>query len=111
MRIALIPVSILALAACDMAIPDFRGGGTGAAAPAAAPVVPATPISAKDRFVAAAEANGCVLNAGNVATVMTEAQLSAGDLENIMLTLVSEGRAKPAGDSAFTITTPACATA
>ena len=111
MRYALIPASFLALAACDMTIPDFRGGGTGEVAPAAAPAAPAAPVSAKERFVAAAEANGCVLNSGNVATVMTEAQLSAGDLENIMLTLVSEGRAVAAGDAAFTITTPACASA
>lgn len=107
MRYALIAVSILALSACDLTIPDFRGGGNTEVA--AAPVVPASPVSAKERFVAAAEANGCVLNAGNVATVMTEAQLSAGDLENIMLSLVSEGRATPAGDSAFTITTANCA--
>ena len=110
MRFALIPVSLLALSACSLEIPDFRMGAD--AEPAAAPAAPApNPLSAKERFVAAAEANGCVLNAGNVATVMSEAQLSAGDLENIMLTLVSEGRATPAGDSAFIITTPACAAA
>jgi len=110
MRIALIPASLLALSACSMEIPDFRGGADADAEPAAMDT-PADPISAKERFVAAAEANGCSLNADNVATVMSEAQLSAGDLENIMLALVAEGRATPAGDAAFTITTPACAAA
>lgn len=109
MRYALIPVSLLALSACTMEIPDFRMGGT-EPEPASATEAPVTAISAKERFVAAAEANGCVLNADNVAKVMSEAQLSAGDLENIMLTLVSEGRAAPASDSAFTITTANCTT-
>ena len=111
MRFAVIPLSLVALSACSLEIPDFRAGGAGADAAPAAMETPSEPISAKERFVAAAEANGCSLNADNVATVMTEAQLSAGDLENIMLALVAEGRATPAGDSAFTITTPACTSA
>ena len=109
MRFAVIPVSILALSACSIEIPDFRGGGADSAPESAAADTPVSPVSAKERFVAAAEANGCVLNADNVATVMEEAQLTAGDLENIMLALVDDGRATPASDSSFTITTPACA--
>jgi len=107
MRYALIPVSLLALTACSLEMPDFREGGMGADT-AAAPEAPAAPISAKERFVAATEANGCVFNADNVATIMSAAELSAGDLENILTELVDEGRATPSGDAAFAITTPAC---
>ncbi|WP_333715125.1 hypothetical protein [Yoonia sp.] len=110
MRFALIPVSLLALSACAVQMPDFRAGGMGPTEPAAAPVPQPTtsPISAKERFVAATEANGCVFNAANVGTIMSAAELSAGDLETILTDLVAEGRARPSGDAAFTITTPAC---
>lgn len=112
MRYALIPVSFLALSACAVTMPDFRPvGGVAAPEPAIAPQAPVMPTSAKERFVAAAEANGCGLNAGNVTTVMAEAQLTSGDLETILTDLVAEGRATPVGDSAFRLTTPACATA
>ncbi len=109
MRFALIPVSFLALSACALEIPDFRGGGLTAPAEEPVAAAPASPVSAKERFVAAAEANGCVLNADNVATVMNEAQLSTGDLQNILLSLSSEGRAVPAENDSFRLTTPACA--
>ena len=108
MRITLIPVSFLALSACALEIPDFRGDGSATPPEATVPDTPAQPVSAKERFVAAAEANGCVLNATNVGAVMSEAQLSAGDLENILLALVSEGRAAPAEGDSFRITTANC---
>jgi hypothetical protein len=110
MRYALIPVTFLALTACSIEMPDFRAGGMGATEPAAAPLAEPTtsPVSAKERFVAATEANGCVFNAANVGTIMSAAELSAGDLETILTDLVAEGRARPSGDAAFTITTPAC---
>jgi hypothetical protein len=108
MRYVLIPVSLLALTACSFDVPDFRAGVMGAAEPAAAPEPTTSPVSAKERFVAATEANGCVFNADNVGTIMAAAELSAGDLENILTDLVNEGRATPSGDAAFRITTPAC---
>lgn len=114
MRNTLIPLACLALSGCAVAIPDFRPMGTASPAPVVAPVAPvapAAPMSAKERFVSAAEANGCVLNSGNISTVMTEAELTSGDLQTILPSLVDEGRASPAGGSAFAITTPACGTA
>ena len=108
MRYALVPLSFLALTACSLEIPDFRAGGMAAAPEATQQAPAASPISAKERFVAATEANGCVFNAANVGTIMAAAELSAGDLETILTELVSEGRARPSGDAAFTITTPAC---
>ena len=112
MRRYFIPMTLIALAACDMPVPDMRPSAPVAAAPAAVEApAPANPVSAKERFVAAAEANGCELNSNNVTTVMTEARLTAGDLQNIVLALVAEGRAVAADDSTFRITTPACTTA
>ena len=107
MRHLILPIALVAVAGCDMAVPDLRPSADSAPVTAAAPV-PAQPVSAKERFVSAAEANGCVLNADNVSAVMAEAQLSAGDLENILPSLVDEGRATLGENDSFRLTTANC---
>ena len=68
------------------------------------PVPAPNPRSAKERFVAAVEANGCVMTAQNVRTIMDEATVGTGDLENIIVSLQAEGRAAPDGANIRVIT-------
>lgn len=68
------------------------------------PVPAPNPQSAKERFVAAVEANGCVMTAQNVRTIMDQATVGTGDLENIIVSLQSEGRATPDGANIRVIT-------
>ena len=108
-QLSLLP--FIALAACT--IPDFRTGSDDApmatdAAPVVAPV--ANPQSAKERFVSAAEANGCVVNSSTSAAILSGATLSVEDLGQVMQQLVSEGRGEVAADGqSFRVTTGACA--
>ena len=111
MRRFTIPMTLIALAACDMPVPDMRPSAPVAAAPAAieAPAPVATPMSAKERFVSAAVANGCVVNESNSATILAGATLSVEDLARIMSELKAEGRGEIAADGrSFRITSDGC---
>ena len=93
---------ILALSACVSTV----------SVPATAPeaVAPVTPNSAKARFVAAAEANGCVVNEATSPAILAGATLSVEDLARIMTELRAEGRGEIAADGrSFLVTTGACA--
>jgi hypothetical protein len=105
----LILLSVLSVSACDLAIPDFRGEPQ--VQPAAVVVPPlVNPQSAKERFVSAAEANGCVVNSSTSAAILSSATLSVDDLGQIMQQLVTEGRGEIAADGqSFRVTTGACA--
>ncbi len=93
---------ILALSACATAVP--------VSAPAPEAAAPATPNSAKARFVAAAEANGCVVNEATSPAILAGATLSVEDLARIMTELRAEGRGEIAADGrSFRVTTGACA--
>ncbi len=74
------------------------------------PPVTVNPQSAKERFVQAAEANGCVVNAQTAPVILADATLSQEDLARIMTELKAEGRGGVAADGqSFTVTTGACA--
>lgn len=110
MKRSLVALGCLTLAACaDMTPP----GGLGASAPAPTPepVAPAaTPMSAKERFVAAAEANGCVVNEATSPAILAGATLSVDDLARILTELQTEGKGTVAADGqSFQVTTGACA--
>ncbi len=109
MKRSLIAVGCLTLAACaDMTPPS---GPVGAApAPVAPPVVEATPMSAKDRFVSAAQANGCVVNEATSPAILAGATLSVDDLARILTELQAEGKGAVSADGqSFQVTTGACA--
>ncbi|MEL6841353.1 MAG: hypothetical protein AAFP85_18870 [Pseudomonadota bacterium] len=94
--------SLIGLTACAVPVPV---GGPVVAVPVPAEPEPApNPQSAKERFVAAVEANGCVMTAGNVRTIMEQATVGTGDLENIIVALQAEGRAAADGANIRVIT-------
>lgn len=99
-------LSFVAVAACAVPIPVQ----TPVPAPVIAPQPAPIPGSAKERFVQAAEANGCEVNKQNSAAILTDATLSVDDLARIMTELKTEGRGEIAADGqSFRITTGVCA--
>lgn len=104
-------LGFVAVSGCGLAIPDFRGGGsTPVAQPMPEPPAPTVnPLSAKERFIASAADNGCVVNSQTSAAIMAGATLSADDMGQIMQSLVAEGRGEIAADQqSFRVTTGAC---
>ncbi|SFS06682.1 hypothetical protein [Yoonia litorea] len=109
MRYALIPLSFVALSACSLEIPDFRNGMEAAPAAVEVPEVPVAPQSAKERFVSAAVANGCVVDETNSATILAGATLTVEDLARIMTELKNEGRGEIAADGqSFRVISDGC---
>ena len=95
----LVFVPFLALAACDGGIPDFRNFGG----------APAVEVPAKERLASAIEANGCVVNAGNIGTILTEAAVPSAESEALLTALATEGRLADGGDETLRLTAAACA--
>lgn len=90
-------VSLAGLAACAAPIPVAGPVVAVPVPPEPEPAPAPNPLSAKERFVAAVEANGCVMTAQNVRAIMSQATVGTGDLENIIVSLTNEGRAVPDG--------------
>ncbi|WP_373353063.1 hypothetical protein [Pseudoroseicyclus sp. CXY001] len=84
-----------------------RGAGAGNAS-APAPEVPAMPSSAEDRLVTAIEAQGCVLTAANVDSVLVSAGLTTEELRVVTEQLVSSGRAELSGEGAIRVISSSC---
>jgi hypothetical protein len=102
-------IGFIGLAGCSLEIPDFRGGGTVAPPPVAAPAPITLPQSAKERFIATTAANGCTLNSTNSALILEQATLSRADLARIMTELKAEGRGQIAADgTSFQLMTSGC---
>ena len=78
------------------------------AATGASMAAPAPQLTAKERFVAAAEASGCVINATTMAGIMANATISQAELPPIMVELEAEGRLVADGDAAARVVTEAC---
>ena len=94
--------SFVGLSACVAPIPvPAPAPGTD---PAAAPVPAPNPMSAKERFVSAVEANGCTMTASNLPTILDQATVGPNELESIIIALTMEGRAAPAGANIRVIT-------
>ena len=76
--------------------------------PAAAPApMPAT-LAPKERLVAAIAANGCVLTATNVNTILGQAQITQPDLRALTAELAAEGRAEVSGEGTIRVLTATC---
>jgi hypothetical protein len=84
---------------------------TGSAAPATMAPAPA-PVAAfaapKDRLVSAIEDQGCLLTSANVASVLTQANLTQEDLLRLAPELASEGRAEVSGSGSIRVLTNRC---
>ncbi|MGZ9810446.1 hypothetical protein ACXN5S_08275 [Pseudoroseicyclus sp. H15] len=124
MKAAFALMAIAGLAACSVnpdritggpdqsPLIEFNGGlfgGTTTSTPAAqAPETPVVPANAEDRLVAAIEANGCVLTAGNVDSVLLQANLTTDQLRAVTETLVDAGRAELSGEGAIRVMSTNC---
>lgn len=111
-RFLLIPV-VLGLAACsDLSVPDFRNTGTATAPAAAAPVeavpTPTVQLSDKDRLLTAIEANGCVITAGNVGAILTQASINAEQLASLTMELETDGLLSPDGTDTVRLSSSNC---
>ena len=109
-----LPAILLVTAGCDSMI-DFRdrivGSDSADVAPAAMEPAPMAQATAKERFVTAAEGQGCVVSADTIAAIMTDATISQSELGAIVTELEAEGRAVVEGDAAVRIVSDGCPTA
>ena len=74
----------------------------------AAPVFIPSNIAPKERLVAAIAANGCVLTAANVDTILLQAQLMQPELRPLTNELAAEGRAEVSGEGTIRVLTETC---
>lgn len=89
----LILLSFVALTAC------MDAGGMGMSLPG---------MSAEDRFVAAMENNGCILNQANTARVLQEADVTPEQVTEIVEGLAAEGKIEPSIGASLRIVTDRC---
>lgn len=102
-------VAFVALSACaypvGMQAPQPRSAMV--IAPPPAPTV--NPGSARERFLAAAAANGCEVNASNTSAILASATLSQDDLARVMTELRTSGGGEIGADGrSFRVTTGRC---
>lgn len=99
-------VCFVGASACSVAPPVFFPAPQAMPAPIPQPA----PQSAKQRFINAAAANGCIVNETNSALILANATLSVEDLGRVMTELRAEGGGEIAADGrSFRVTTGACA--
>jgi hypothetical protein len=110
MKRALMLVPLLTLAACayPMGGPAPQPMPAAVVAPPPPPPV-VNPGSARERFLAAAAANGCEVNSANTSAILAAATLSQPDMARVMTELRSEGGGEIAPDGrSFRVTTGRC---
>lgn len=98
-------LALIAMSACTT-VTDLRerfGGGDPMPAADVGPV-----LSAKERFVAAAETQNCVVNPETVNTIMADATVSIDEMGSIVTELEAEGRAVPEGDLSLRVISDNC---
>ena len=101
-------IAFAALSACVVPVPVTAPVTPVAPIEEAAPVV--NPLSAKERFVSAAEANGCIVDETTAPAILAGATLSQDELARILTELQNEGAGRIAADGrGFEVTTGACA--
>lgn len=101
-RLAILALSLsLTLSGCGM-IPLRMSDHRAAPTP-----VPAT-LTPKERLVAAIAANGCVLTADNVGTILSQSQVAQADVRALTNELAAEGRAEVSGEGTIRVLTDTC---
>ena len=101
-RLALIP-ALIAVSACSNGIPDVLRP-----APTVEPAPEVVQLTAEERFITAAEANGCVINPTTITPIMAQASLSQDDVVRIVSQLSEAGRATTDGDASVRLTGGNC---
>jgi hypothetical protein len=92
---------VLTLSGCGM-VP--MGMSNTQVAPTPMPAV----LTPKERLVAAIAANGCLLTASNVNTIVAQAGISQPDLRVLTGELAAEGRAEVSGEGTIRVLTDTC---
>jgi hypothetical protein len=95
-RSPLVLAALAGLAACAAAAPPPR------------PVGAAATVAPQDRFVAAVEAEGCVLTNGNLGAVLLRANLTQAELPAITAGLEAQGRIESPGEGSLRILSDNC---
>lgn len=103
-RIAILGLA-LSLSGCGM-LPLRMSGHQAVPAPLPA-AIPAT-LAPKERLVAAIAANGCVLTAANVSTILSQSQVPQADVRALTNELATEGRAEVSGEGTIRVLTDMC---
>lgn len=101
-RLVLIP-ALVALSACSNGIPAVLQP-----TPSVAPAPEVVQLTAEERFISAAEANGCVINPDTITPIMAQASLSQDDVVRIVSGLSEAGRATTDGDASVRLTGGNC---
>ncbi len=102
-------VSLLGLAACDVV--DLRPMLATVTAPEAlvpSSAVAAPILTAKERLVLAIEGQGCELNKDNVGVILSDATISADELQSIIPQLQAEGRVAVKDTGAIRVNSSNC---
>ena len=99
-RLAILGLA-LTLSGCGM-IPLRMSDNRAAPTP-----MPAT-LTPKERLVAAIAANGCVLTADNVSTILSQSQVPQADVRALTNELAAEGRAEVSGEGTIRVLTDTC---
>ena len=99
---------LVAVAGCDVIdirpmLPNVQPTPAVAPAPMAAPV-----LTARERLVRAIEGQGCELNRTNVGAVLTDATISADELERLIPQLQAEGRVAVKDSGAIRVVSNNC---
>ena len=102
-RYALLP-AFVAVSACSNGIPAGLGQ-----APSVAPAPAVVQLTAEQRLINAAEANGCVIDATTIGPIMAQASISQDDVVRIVPQLAAAGQATVDGDSTVRLTGGNCA--
>lgn len=102
-RFAILP-AFIAVSACTSGIPAGLGN-----APSVAPAPEVVQLTAEQRLVNAAEANGCVINPSTIGPIMAQASISQDDVVRIVPQLAAAGRATVDGDATVRLTGGNCA--
>ncbi|ARO15228.1 hypothetical protein BVG79_01886 [Ketogulonicigenium robustum] len=109
------PVALLAalgvLAGCtsDMFPSLTRAQQTPTQTAPAAQTPPASNLAPADRLLASIESEGCILQQGNVASVLLRANLTQQQLMELAPQLASSGRAEVTPSGTIRVITPRCA--
>lgn len=103
-RYAILP-AFVAASACSNGIP----AGLGSPAPSVAPAPEVVQLTAEQRIINAAEANGCVIDATTIGPIMAQASVNQDDVVRVVTSLSETGRATTDGDATVRLTGGNCA--
>lgn len=100
--------AVVTLAGCEngLAFPDLRGTLSGNNVTEASD--PTIQLSDRERFIAAVETNGCVINVDTVGPIMAQASINRDQLATVSQALEAEGALTPVDADNVKLTSTNC---